>query len=98
MRTRKVTCPYCDHEGRPVRARAFPRVKNKGVVLMCRACRGPLTCMTECGHLANVLYVFATYVLASAEAGIFDKAFLDRTVEVQDLALKYLMDEFDGVQ
>lgn len=42
MRTRKVICPFCDHEGRPVRAQAYPRVKTKGVVLMCRACKGAL--------------------------------------------------------
>ena len=52
--------------------------------------------MSECGLLANVLYAFATYVLACHEAGIQDPQLLDHAVEVQDLALKYLLDEFDA--
>lgn len=54
--------------------------------------------MTETGTLANVLYNFATFALACVEEGTTGatERLTEQAHEVQDLALKYLVAEFDG--
>jgi hypothetical protein len=41
VKFRKLACPHCDYEGKPIKGTAG-RVKRKGMTFICPSCRGPV--------------------------------------------------------
>ena len=39
MKFKKLACPWCDYEGRPIKG-TTGRVKRRGMTVICPACRG----------------------------------------------------------